>query len=64
MVGGRGGEELLCVGNLLGQGISCIALALPSECGLPQTGLPHHVLCPSSDKGGGKGRVGSRRGER
>jgi len=61
---GDGGEELLRVGNLLGQGISCIALALPSECGLPQTGLSRHELRPSSNKGGGEGGVGSRRIER
>ena len=47
-MGSREGEELLCVGDLLGQGIGRVALALPSEGGLPQTGLPRLVLGPGS----------------
>ena len=62
VMGGRRGEELLRFDNLLGQCISCVALR--SECGLPQTGLPRHILRPSSDKGGVEGGVGSRCGER
>ena len=62
--GGRRGEELLRVDILLCQGIGRIALVLPSEGGLPQTGLPYHVLRLGSDKGGGESGVGSHRGAR
>ena len=52
------------MGNMLLQGISRLALAVPSEGGLLQTGLPYRVLYLGSGKGSGKSGVRSCRGAR
>ena len=57
---GREAEELFYVGDLAGQGISRITLALPGDGGLTHAG---HALCSSGsgcDKGGSEGGGGTR----
>jgi len=63
-VGNREGEELLCVGDLLGQGTVRVALALLSEGGLLQTGLPRLVLGPGSGESVGEGEREGWRGRK
>jgi hypothetical protein len=57
VVGGRKGEELLRLGDLAGQCIGCLALALPSEGGCTHTGLARRGSGPGSDEGSGEGGV-------
>jgi hypothetical protein len=57
VVGGRGDEELLRLGDLAGQCIGRITLALPREGSRTHTGLPLGGRSPGSDEGGGEGGV-------
>jgi hypothetical protein len=54
VVGVRG-KEMLCVGDLASQSISCIPLTLPGQGSRADTGLPRCGRCPGGDKRGGEG---------
>jgi hypothetical protein len=60
VVGGRD-EELLRLGDLAGQCIGGIPLALPSESSRTDTGLSLCGRCPGRDERGGEGGVGGAR---
>jgi hypothetical protein len=55
--GGGRGEELLHLGDLAGQGIGRVVLALPHEGSRAHTSLPLRGGSPGSDESCGEGRV-------